>query len=1366
MPACVGRAPHLAVYLVLSLVLSALTGPTTARAQQQPGTITGLYYPGSPVLNCPGTFTDWAVTGSATDGADFTVTATSPSNDPPPCVHVIRITVAAKYYTVPGQPSHCTDTSAAAYYQVLGDPTWYSYGRSNFGAPSCVINQTWYFAALDYSAITTWNLTEFTTLNPADVGVCDAGCRGVAGAPINVASGNAWIQERDYSLPGLGGGLELVRTWNSHWQDVFTASAYGMFGQSWMSTYEESLTFIPGQTLYYQRSDGSIWTFNDNGDGTFTLASPLNEHATLFLNPITAQYVMTMADGTQKIFQQNGKLAALVDRNGNTVTLAYDSSGNLLTQLNDATPAPNTRSITFNYNNPQTCWYPTSPTPCAVTSVQDWTSAVIATYSYNTNGTLSQVLYPDGSALNFTYDSNYPTMIARVTDANGKTLEAHTYDGAHNALTSVRGNGADPVTLTYGAGQTTLTGALGSTTYGYEAHGGRNFVNSVGGPGCSSCGGRGNQTLTYDANGNVSTITDGLNPPNTTAFTYDANGNVTSKITSPDGGTTTYKWTYTYNQFGEVLTAVDPFGNSPGHSPGPHRTTNTYDSKGNLLTTTLPSAGTVGTVTTTFGYDAYGELTSVTDPLGNPTTIHYNSVGLLDYVMDAQQNKTSFGYDGRGNRTSVTDALGTPTAFVYDVMNRLTDICQGAASCPGSAHTRFGYDSRGRRISVQDADDNSTQYGYDDADRLTSVADALNPNSPTTYGYDTENNLKSISPEGGPATQFDYTMGTDNPLGQLKSVTFPSGLSEVYTYDAVGNLLTKKDRKGNTITYNYDGVYRLTSKSYPDSTSVAYVYDALNRVTQVVDPTGGIYTFSYDAISRLLGSTAYYVFLPSKIFSVGYTYDKASNRQRLAPPWGQFIDYSYDSLNRLSSLTDVNDDYYGFSYDALSRRTQLARPNGVATNYQYDALSRLTSVLHQKNSATLDGATYNYDAVGNRTSKTNSLNSVTSGYTYDPVYELLNAIQSGAPPTTTESYTFDPVGNRLTSLAGSYSNNSSNEMTASPGATYTYDANGNTLTKAADSAVTNYTWDFENRLTSVTLPNGGGTVSFKYDPFGRRIEKVSPSGTTIYAYDGDNVVVEEDAAGTAIGRFTQGLGVDEPLAIFVSHDLSTYFYQADGLGSVTSLSGSTGALANTYVYDSFGNLTSSTGSVPNSFQFTAREFDSETGLYYYRARYYDPTVGRFLSEDPIGFGGGQTDLYAYLGNEPVDYTDPLGLRKLTDCEKQRLAPYIPKIDLDKADLHDGQVPWYLGQDYGGITRGNDIYFRPGVYDPSTINGLGVLGHELVHVGQYRNGLTWLKYLLASRHGYEKNPYEIPAFQKEEEIKAGLTKEKCSGCPRP
>ena len=220
--------------------------------------------------------------------------------------------------------------------------------------------------------------------------------------------------------------------------------------------------------------------------------------------------------------------------------------------------------------------------------------------------------------------------------------------------------------------------------------------------------------------------------------------------------------------------------------------------------------------------------------------------------------------------------------------------------------------------------------------------------------------------------------------------------------------------------------------------------------------------------------------------------------------------------------------------------------------------------------------------------------------------------------------------------------NSSNELTSLPGTSYTYDNNGNTKTKVTSSGTTTYNWDFENRLASVVLPGTGGTVSFKYDPFGRRVQKGSPNGTTNYLYDGKNLLEEIDASGNVLARYTHYKSIDDPLSEVRSGTAS--YYEQDGLDSVSSLSNTTGALSNTYTYDSFGKLTASSGTLTNPFRYTGREFDSETGLYFYRARYLDSSTGRFLSEDPIGFWAGD-NFYSYVHNNPATYLDPLGLEK-------------------------------------------------------------------------------------------------------------------------
>jgi len=201
------------------------------------------------------------------------------------------------------------------------------------------------------------------------------------------------------------------------------------------------------------------------------------------------------------------------------------------------------------------------------------------------------------------------------------------------------------------------------------------------------------------------------------------------------------------------------------------------------------------------------------------------------------------------------------------------------------------------------------------------------------------------------------------------------------------------------------------------------------------------------------------------------------------------------------------------------------------------------------------------------------------------------------------------------------------------------DNNGNTATKVDSNGTTTYAWDSQNRLASVTLPGSGGTVTFKYDPFGRRIQKVSPAGTTNYLYDGANVIEEVDSTGTVLARYAQGAGLDQPLDVFTGS--ATKYYDADGLGSVTSLADISGSLTDTYVTDSFGNTTASSGSTRNPFRYTARDLDSETGLYYYRARYYDPHIGRFISEDSVRFAEG-ANFYRYAENNPVEFTDPFG----------------------------------------------------------------------------------------------------------------------------
>ncbi len=831
----------------------------------------------------------------------------------------------------------------------------------------------------------------------------------------------------------------------------------------------------------------------------------------------------------------------------------------------------------------------------------------------------------------------------------------------------------------------TLTNSLGyQTTYTTTMIGGVWVTVSVQGPGCSSCSIRNNMQYTYDGNGNMLTSIDA--DGNTITYTYDGNNNMLSKSAQLNGSAVSTS--YTYNSFGEALTVTDPLGNT---------TTNTYDANGNLLTVSSPAPNSQTPASVTqFAYNNLGELTQITDPLNHITTLSYYSTGLIQSITDAQNNTTSYTYDARGNRTGVIDPINGsahPTTFTYDIMNRLTGI-----TYPDGTTGSFAYDYRGRRISATDQNGKTTTYAYDDADRLLSVTDPAS--DVTQYNYNTENNLLSITDANNHTTYFTY-----DAFGRVTQATFPSSLVETYGYDQLYNLTSKTDRKGQTIQYVYDSLYRLASKTYPDSTSANYVYDLAGKLQQVSDPTG-TYGFAYDNMGRVIGTTTQYSFLPGHNFQNSYTYDAASNRTSLTAPDGSTNTYNYDTLNRLSTLTSSLTGQFGFGYDALSRRTQLTRPNGVNTNYGYDGLSHLLSVLHQAGSTTLDGASYGYDYAGNRTSKTNYLNGIASNDGYDSIYDLLQVTQGGG--TTTESYSYDAVGNRLSSLGiNQYSYNTSNELMSNSNGSYSYDNDGNTATDASGKS---YTWDFENRMVSAVVP-GAGTVAFKYDPFGRRVYKSSSSFTGIFVYDGDNLIETMTSSGAMVARYTQTQNIDEPLADLRSGGSS--YYEADGLGSVTSLSSSAGTVADTYTYDSFGNATNSTGTVSNPFQYTGREFDSESSLYFYRARYYDPTCGRFLSEDPLQFAAG-TNFYQYADNDPANLRDPSG-KTVYDCTAP-LAGFGPIFGpIAYYTLPFAGVPAYhnflcvkIGNEIvcGGLTPGGDPWGSPGIPSNDTAGERG------------------------------------------------------------
>jgi RHS repeat-associated protein len=328
---------------------------------------------------------------------------------------------------------------------------------------------------------------------------------------------------------------------------------------------------------------------------------------------------------------------------------------------------------------------------------------------------------------------------------------------------------------------------------------------------------------------------------------------------------------------------------------------------------------------------------------------------------------------------------------------------------------------------------------------------------------------------------------------------------------------------------------------------------------------------------------------------------------------------------------------------SYSHQPQAFLCDEFAEGLTYDPASQVTQILHQftATNAQINQAAYAYNPVGNRTSLTDRRGSQAFGY------DSLDRLTSASHPLlgTPQAFAYDAVGNRTT---GGSVVNAGNQLTADATFAYQYDDNGNLTRKTllATGNFSQYTYDAENRLTKVEdfvagNPTPAFTSTYRYDGLGRRIEKVGNGQAKRYIYDGEDILLEYDGANVLQARYTHGPGIDEPIAVTKAG--ATFFYHQDGLGTVTDLTDSSGATAKSYAYDAYGTIVDQTGTVEQPYTYTGREFDSETGLYYYRARNYDPIAGRFLRYDPIGFDGGSQNLYEYVKNNPANAIDPNGL---------------------------------------------------------------------------------------------------------------------------
>ena len=399
----------------------------------------------------------------------------------------------------------------------------------------------------------------------------------------------------------------------------------------------------------------------------------------------------------------------------------------------------------------------------------------------------------------------------------------------------------------------------------------------------------------------------------------------------------------------------------------------------------------------------------------------------------------------------------------------------------------------------------------------------------------------------------------------------------------------------------------------------------------------GTTTYAYDAMDRLATKAT-----PEG--TLNYGYDAASNVASIASNHsnGVLVAYAYDELNRLTTVTDsrlTGNQTTTYTYDPASNVATVTAPNGLQTTLSYDSLNRLTSLT-----TPISSYTYTLGSTGNRTGVVEG-NGRTIAWNYDGIYRLTNETIGNDPSNNNGSaaYGLDPVGNRLSlnsSLpgiaSGSYGYNADDEVSSE-----TYDLNGNALTASGKS----FSYDSENHLTSMN----GGQVTLVYDGDGNRVAKTVAGVTTLYLVDdlnptGYSQVVEELVNGAVTRQYTYGLQRISENQV-VSNTWTTSFYGYDGGGSIRNLTNASGTVTDTYEYDAYGNALTTSGTTPNVYLYRGEQYDADLGLYYLRARYYNPATGRFMSRDPLDgdkFNPASLHKYLYANGDPIDGIDPTG----------------------------------------------------------------------------------------------------------------------------
>jgi RHS repeat-associated protein len=1051
-------------------------------------------------------------------------------------------------------------------------------------------------------------------------------------------------------------------------------------------------------------------------------------------------------------YDEHGRLAQRRTRFGQIHTFSYNEKGLLITRRDE-----HGRTTQLNYDSHDRV--------SAVTDPLRRTFQI----ERNARGLPIKLTYPDGHARGREYDK-YGRIVAEIDAKGRRTRYTRDYLGRITRTEDSYGKvtTADYADLPGGCGcatvstrPTVVTDSDGHTTRFLYDTAGRLLTRTEN----ADTEEQSTMAYTYDDNNHLIASSDSLG--NSHRFTYDEKGKLLSR-SDPLGRT----HTFSYADNGKVASIVGPRGKSYGHFQYDtnNRLTSITDAMSNVTHFKYDKQGRQTALTDAMGktqsftYDGLRHIAKTYSD-GRQHKLEYDDIGRVTKSITPDGAVTSITYD-LGNRV-LTQTTTTPEGkcatitYTYDAIGQKLSMTDALGKT-----TRWTYDARGNTTTTSLPDESATKYAYDAEDRVISATDALG--AVTSYEYDQRGNMTSLADSKGNTYQFQY----DRRHHKVATI-YPDKSRETWAYDLLGRMVTYVNRSGQTksVTYNAIGqplsiVWTQTAAvnpTIPDlPPNITYTYDTAGAVATIDNGYSKI-TYTYDDTGRFVSETTdVSALIPGMApQTVTYKYDALGRKAGLDYPDGSSVMYDYDALGRLSLIGESDQGQPGpdslnkhnalaaYSFDSLGRTTKLSRDNGVDTNYTYDVVGHLTSVLHQKGQEFLASSQYTIDILGRRASETNEDNAL-ENFTYDEASRLATVDYGNGK---TEAFTYDLAGNRATVTSGagasstqvsSYVTNSLNqytslETTGLPNSTvFSYDPNGNLV----DDGKFNYQYDSLNHLLSVTsvgagLITTGIRAEFVYDATNRCILRrfytmnakgfwlLSTDESRVLTYDTSwNLLCERTLDGKAAGKYIHGKQADEIVRADVldSHaSLQSTYPLVDGRGSTVALTGHNGAISHRYGYSVYGQPTvlkadysavnGRSSILSYRFLFTGREWLNQVRLSEHRNRYYSPSLGRFMSLDPIGYAGG-INLYAYTNENPINGVD---LNGLSTCFTQAPPKHDPLPDSNSdgsGGVSFGQLRFYdeASGTFKDLNEENWDSSTPGVGSdsyPISIGGTGI-----------------------------------------------------------